>query len=249
MLTFKYSNFNEVYYGLNRWVAENVKEGDAFTGSRVRFRDIVIQVDSPRCDIIDLSKCGYKRGGKWNILVNKYIDKDALRRTKEELSEGKDNVNFSFVDRYKRGNSGGDKSGCLKQMVFVKEKKGSYYVSLFWRAVQIETKFAVDLILIYRVLEYLGIEVKGLNLHLVDVMQDGGNMAYLLEPTFNIKPGRIKGTQSYHKAIQKVIPQLNRVFPTSSYNSLRMCQEVWLDWFTKAKTLPLTYEKCKLDMD
>ena len=71
----KYQDFNEAYLGLNREILKNPSMVEYLNTTMGGIDNICLEVESPKCDKIDLGALGYKIQ-KWDHLVKTYLGPD-----------------------------------------------------------------------------------------------------------------------------------------------------------------------------
>ena len=161
----EYKDFDDLYYNLSRLpLLEEDKYGYYLVncGASTYLSNVVISASSFDCHL-DMSDFNYTRM-KWTVLTNKYLDEEQYMLLKKKLVES---TTRTLTFNFKIHTTG--KDACLVALVFERDYLGKPWttVNVYYRVTEVFKKFAIDLILINRILnDVSNCEIKNVVFHI-----------------------------------------------------------------------------------
>lgn len=144
----QYKDFNELYFSA---VPRLLKSADLYlfhnmASGIVKDKPLVVVCDSTRCDKIDISRLGYKKG-KWQHLFRSYLGPQKLNELRNIPLQG---LTYGF-DFFRKNQGNG---GCMREIILNRSAYDQPWVeaTIFYRTVDMAIKFSADLIMIHHIL-------------------------------------------------------------------------------------------------
>lgn len=165
MLFLEYKDFDDLYFNFSRLpLLEEDKYGYYFfnCGASTYLSPVIISTPSFNCHL-DMSDFNYTRM-KWTVLVNKYLDQEQYELLKKKLAES---TTRTLTFNFKIHTTG--KDACLVALVFERDIIGKPWttVNVYYRVTEVFKKFAIDLILLNRILNDVpNCEIKEIIFHI-----------------------------------------------------------------------------------
>ena len=239
----KYIDFNDCFYGFNRWVLNNPNCGE-MDGCQLQIPDVIIECDSIKADQIDLGKLGYNKA-KWSSLLRNYIDLDKLRSFYTGLNEVSGN-SYSFDFKTKDNGNG----GCIKSLVLTRRgRKKSKWTELhiMWRTCQLETKFAGDLLMISRIInDASNCDIKHIVMHIPQAYMSAMYMSYLYEPAFFNMMGIPNMDHAFYKRLHSYDKWKDPNYRLCKRASVAKYQQFYRSWKLGHQLPSVTIKDCLL---
>lgn len=198
-----YKDFNEAYYELNRFFLLNPQyvEDQGATGAMSLVGPILLEIDSPDCSKLDLATIGYGTG-KWSHLLRSYLGLEKYQELKGFGHSGNKGLSLAFDFRRKKEGNG----SCLREIVLSRSSRSRPFneITVFWRSVELQSKWMVDLILIKKIIDILpNAEIDTIRLYFSQAHQNSKWIGPLIEPVFHIDPETLDETYRHTKGIKR----------------------------------------------
>lgn len=245
MLYRKYKDFNECFFEINKEILKNPNLIEYFNPPMAAIDNLFIEVESKKCDLIDIGKLGYKID-KWNHLVKSYLGGEKIEELKH-LGENIKGLNYAFDFLRKKKDNG----SCIREIIISRKKRKSKWdtINIVWRTTELQRRFGVDLILISRVMELIpNADFKNIKIILPTAYQNQMYILPLVENVFNIKFLDLDENNIYIKRmlntlIKYYIPEITPIkFLAQGQNNIDLYKKYERGDFIES----ITYEKLKL---
>lgn len=126
-------------------------------------RNLIVKTQSSNCDL-DLGRLGYSMG-KWKHLLRCYLDMELLKDFKGLVYKKLTTLSLTYMFKKKIAPRGG--GNCLISLTVVNMNKfKDVSVIVEWRKTEVDRKWAADLLLIHKIIEYLELKPQEVLLHL-----------------------------------------------------------------------------------
>lgn len=201
MRGYNFKDFNQAYHEINKIVLLEPKNiVDFYTATLSYTKDLIVEVNSTKCDKIELGNLGYKPG-KWKHLLDSYVGPELIERLKNiDCREGGLTPGIDFK-RKKTGNG-----SCLREIILGKEKRKKEWTeaTIIWRTTELQKRWACDLVLIHRLLELIpDSNFTKITLIMPYAYQSAMYVVPLVEPVFGIKLKDVKLDHPHGKEVHR----------------------------------------------
>lgn len=248
MLFRSYKDFNEAYLELNREILRNPSLVEYLNTTMGGIDQICLEIESPKCDKIDLGALGYKQN-KWDHLVKTYLGPDKV----EELQHFGENIGglsagFDFLRKTTHNGA------CMREIIISRHKRGKPWdtITVIWRTTELQRRWAADLILISRIMELIpNSDFKRIQLQMATAYQSAMYIIPLVTPVFGMKIKDLDPNHFYTKVI--ITREKKYYIPDTCPHSMLASGEKVVDLYKayqRGETIPrVGYEHCKLKED
>jgi hypothetical protein len=245
MPNFKFKDFNEAYFKLNKMILEDPEYIQYLNTTMGGIDQLKLTIKSPLCDKIDLGILGYKQQ-KWTHLIRTYLGEDKVQELQTlGLDIGGLSVGFDFLRKTSHNGA------CMREIILNRQKRKKPWdsITIVWRTTELQRRWAADLILISRIIELIpNTDFKTINLYMVSAYQSAMYIIPFVEKVFGV---RIEDLDPDHFYTKVIITREEKYYkPEKSPHSLlasgdRLVQ-IYKD-IKKGKKFPrLGYEHCIL---
>jgi hypothetical protein len=182
MILKKYKDFNEAFFKFNQYIFDDPDNIVDTQPAKYMVRDIRLEVSSLKCDKIDLGHLGYKKG-KFRHLLSHYYNEERFNELKTIMAGNKKDTATYVCDNKLGG-------GCLQNITFsrLNGKEPWDMVTIHWKVVQLETKWAADLLYIYKIIEKLpNIKLNNIIMHFDKAFHNPLSIVFLCDAVFGCK--------------------------------------------------------------
>lgn len=203
MRVFEFEDFNEAYRETNLAILKDPTILDSFNISMGGMHNVIINTKSTKCDEIDIAMLGYK-SNKWQNLMRTYLGKDKIHSLRSlGVNASGTSCAFDFL-RHDHGNG-----GCIREFVLTREhhKQPWTRVTIFWRSAELHKKWAVDLILMHRILERIpNCEIKEVSMVFAYCYQSVMYSQPVAKYVLGFDPEQMKSnTDKYSKNLYRIL--------------------------------------------
>lgn len=240
----EYSDFNEAFFQFNQEILRNPKLLSGMCNTMGMLRQVIMEIPSPKCDLIDLGALGY-REGKWANLVRTYLGPKVEEL--KTLGEGVSGLSYSFDFLRKKSHNG----SCMTSIDISRDKRKTPWNTLTvkWRTTELQRRWGADLILIARMAELIpNANFTRFQFQMTSAYQSAQYIVPLVKPVFDVDWGEIKLTHPYTKLIlrRKELYYDREELPHSMLASAQRVIDLHKAYLRGDKLPRITYKECKL---
>lgn len=245
MLYREYKDFNEAYLELNREILQKPQLVEYLNTTMGGIDNINLEIQSSKCDKIDLGALGYKIG-KWTHLVKTYLGPDKVEELRH-LGENIGGLSVGFDFLRKTTHNG----ACMVGIILSRHKRGQPWdtLTVIWRTTELQRRWAADLILIHRIAELIpNSNFKRFQFQMATAYQSAMYIIPLVTPVFGLK---IKDLDPNHFYTKVIITREQKYYVPDEcpHNMLSSGQKVveLYKAYEEGRELPkITYKECIL---
>lgn len=245
MLYRKYKNFNEAYLELNREILRNPSLIEYLNTTMGGIDQVVLEVDSSKCDKIDLGALGYKPN-KWDHLIKTYLGPKKIEELKH-LGEGCGGLSCGFDFLRKTTHNG----ACMREIIISRHKRKKPWdtITVIWRTTELQRRWAADLILISRIMELIpNSDFKRIQLQMATAYQSAMYIIPLVTPVFGMK---IKDLDPNHFYTKVIVTREKKYYipdtcPHHMLASGKKVVELYKAYQRREELPTITYKECEL---
>lgn len=246
MLKLQYKDFNEAFMKINQSILLDPNKfiDDLATTMGLINQGLFMEIESSKCDRINLGALGYKKQ-KWSHLVRTYIGD----RVKELKGFGLNIKGLSAGFDFNRKGTGN--GSCLREILISRNKRGKPWntITVVWRTTELQRRWAADLIFIHRIMELIpNSEFTKINLYMSTAYQSAMYIIPLVGPVFKLK---IEDLDPQHFYTRVIITRENKYYkpehqPHKLLASGQKVVDLYKAYEQGIKLERLDYKSCKL---
>lgn len=196
MIYKQYKDFNEAFFQFNKFIFEDPDNIVSSQPAKYMVEDVRIDVKSSKCDKIDIGRLGYKKG-KWAHLLRHYYNEDRFKVLYEIMTNNrKDTITYNCDNTL-----GG---GCIQSITFSRINAKEPWTKIFihWKVVQLETKWAVDLIYLAKLIEKCpNVQVDYIAMTFCKVFHNPLSIVFLCDAVFGCKFPKLSSRRAKDRKI------------------------------------------------
>jgi hypothetical protein len=151
--TFKFSDFNEAYFEINRLcMLKPYKMIAHLESTQSGLYPLWIECESTKCDELNVAEFGLT-AAKFTHLLRTYLPPDKVKELKGFGAKKAHNLAFDF--RRKVKDEGTGNGSCMLELIISRLRRSQPWdtATIVWRTSEIGSRWASDLMLIHRCLE------------------------------------------------------------------------------------------------